>query len=62
MPSDGALARVEPRLRCWKLNAPACTGGRSTFRNRQIVANIWQYMPSLAGDLLSEDLRRASRR
>ena len=44
MPSDGALARVEPRLRCWKLNAPACTGGRSTFRNRQIVANIWQYM------------------
>ena len=62
MPSDGALARVEPRLRCWKLNAPACTDGRSTFRNRQIVDTFWQYMRSVSGDLLSEDLRRASRR
>ena len=36
--------------------------GRSTFRNRQIVATIWQYTPSVAGDLLSKDLRRVSRR
>ena len=46
----------------WKLNAPACTDGRSTFRNRQIVDTIWQYMRSVFGGLLSEDLRRASRR
>ena len=51
MPSDGALARVEPRPRCWKLNAPACTGGRLTFRNRQIVDTIWQFMPSVAGEV-----------
>jgi hypothetical protein len=62
MPRDAVLARVEPHLRCWKLNAPACTRGRSTFQNRHIVATIWQYMPSGAGDLLSKDLRRVSRR